>query len=475
MNVRKTRDDYAAFIAGKTRPAPSFGIDANVRLPNDIKPFQGDLVRWALRRGRAAIFANTGLGKTLMELSWCAAIADHTIKPSLILTPLAVAQQTVEEAVKFGIHGVGYARDGASAINAGMKIVVANYDVFEHFDLSQFGGICLDESSILKSHDGKMRAALTEGCQVVPYRLACTATPAPNDWTELGNHADFLGVGTQKEMLSMFFVHDGSIRAGGEEGEGGWRIKGHARRDFWQWVASWAAFVRHPRDLGYQDAGYDLPPLRYHQITVDIPYAPTGGNLFPMEARTMSERIGARRDSIVPRVEAAAKIIAENPHGPWLIWCQLNSEADALKAAIPGLVEVRGSDDPTVKSERLLGFCHGRIDRLCSKPSMAGFGLNMQRCSRMIFVGLNDSFEQMFQAVRRCWRFGQTMPVDVYVVASELEGAVVANIRRKEAQHEEMGASLAEFTRDLTMAEVRGRARKAAQVFKTKMEMPSWL
>lgn len=467
-------DPYDDFIARKGVAAPICGLTKTPALPSVLKPFQRDLVIWALHRGRAAIFANTGLGKTIMELAWADAMAKHTGRPVPIFTPLAVAQQTVEEAAKFGIEGVGYARNAVEA--RGYRIPVSNYERFDKFDMGEFQAATFDESSILKSHDGKTRAALTEACQVLPYRLACTATPAPNDFVELGNHAEFLGIGTQKEMLSMFFVHDGSVRAGGEEGEGGWRLKGHAQRDFWAWVSSWGAFVRHPRDLGYDEPGYDLPPLRYHQVTVPVEYAPSEGMLFPMEARTMSERLGARRTSIPQRVEAAAEIVAREPDQHWLIWCNLNSEADAIREAVPGIVEVRGSDAPELKEKRLLGFAHGEVRKLVSKASIAGFGMNFQVCSRMIFVGLNDSFEQVFQAVRRCWRFGQAQSVDVYMIASELEGAVVANIRRKEAQHEAMGAALAEFTRDLTMAYLRGsNARAKAQVFKTRMEMPAWL
>lgn len=475
MSVRIiTSDPYEEFIAGKTAAAPVCGLTKTPAMPAALKPFQRDLVAWALHRGRAAIFANTGLGKTLMELAWADAMARHTDCPVPIFTPLAVAQQTVDEAAKFGIDGVGYVRNAAEARS--LRIPVSNYERFDKFDMRDFRAATLDESSILKAHDGRTRAALTEACQALPYRLACTATPAPNDFVELGNHAEFLGIGTQKEMLSMFFVHDGSVRAGGEEGEGGWRLKGHAQRDFWAWVSSWGAFVRHPRDLGYEEPGYDLPPLRYHQITVPVEYAPSDGVLFPMEARTMSERLGARRTSIPQRVQAAAEIVAREPDRPWLIWCNLNAEADALRQLIPGVAEVRGSDAPDLKEKRLLGFAHGEIGKLLSKPSIAGFGMNFQVCSRMIFVGLNDSFEQVFQAVRRCWRFGQGEPVDVYMIASELEGAVVANIRRKESQHEAMGAALAEFTRDLTMAYLRGgRSRVKAQAFKTRMETPAWL
>ena len=465
-------NDYDSFLSRKMAVAPSVGIQDVGDLPQAIKPFQKDLVRWALRRGRAAIFANTGLGKTLMQLSWANAIRRHSGGRILILTPLAVAQQTIEEATKFGIGGVAYARD-ETAIQT--DIAITNYDRIEKFDLTKFSGIVLDESSILKAHDSKTRMVLTQICQNIPYRLACTATPAPNDWVELGNHAEFLGVSTQKEMLSTYFVHDGSIRAGAEGGQDGWRLKRHAQDRFWQWVASWGAMVRHPRDLGYADAGYDLPPLNYHQITVSVDYKPQAGMLFPMEARTMSERLAARRNSIADRVKAAVDIVATEPSKPWLIWCNLNAESDAMRSALPNAVDVRGSDDPDLKAERLLGFAHGEIGILISKPSIAGFGMNFQCCSNMIFLGLNDSFEQVFQAVRRCWRFGQNQPVNVYMIASELEGAVVSNLSRKEVAYEAMGAAMAEHMQDFVRSEVLGSNTMRMRQFNQEMKMPEWL
>lgn len=463
---------YAEFLAAKAPAAPLCGLVSD-DLPTALKPFQADLVRWALRRGCAAIFAGTGLGKTLMQLSWANAIATSTREREriLILTPLAVAQQTIAEAAKFGIEGVAYAADEAEAES---RVVVTNYDRFAKFDLTAYGAIVLDESSILKAHDSKTRIALTEACRSIPYRLCCTATPAPNDWTELGNHSEFLGALTAKEMLATFFVHDGSIRASGD-GDG-WRLKRHAEGAFWRWVASWAALVRHPRDLGYEDElGYDLPPLSRHQVTVRSDFRPSGEWLFPPVARTLKERLSARRESIADRAAAAARIVNGQPDRSWLVWCNLNAEAEAVTRAIPGAVEVRGSDPAESKAERLLGFMRGTPRILVSKPSIAGFGLNYQHCADMVFVGLNDSFEQLYQAIRRCWRFGQTRPVSAYFISAEREGAVVANIAAKERAFEAMGEAMAENMRDLTRHEVLGQPLRPFRKPSRTMEIPAWI
>lgn len=461
---------YQEFLARKAHTAPPVGFEPVLPMPAETKPFQRDIITWACRRGRAAIFAGTGLGKTLKELVWAQQVVEHAGGQALIFTPLAVAQQTVAEAVKFGIPGVAYAADQASATT---PIVVTNYDRRDKFDLSKFTGIVLDESGIIKDHDSRTRIDLTEACRGTAYLLCASATPAPNDWTELGQHAEFLGVMSAKEMLSMYFVHDGSVRAKGEDE---WRLKRHAATDFWRWVSSWSVMIRHPRDLGYDDPGYDLPPLRMQQVTVEVEWKPNGETLFPMQARTLRERIAARKDSVAERVKAAADIVASNPDEPWLIWCNLNAEAAALCRAIPGAVNVQGSDPADTKAMRLLGFTQGEPRILVSKPSIAGRGMNWQHCANMIFVGLNDSFEQLFQAVRRCWRFGQSRPVTAYLIASEMEGAVVANLRAKESKYEAMADAMVEHMRDLSTVAVRGGRVSASTYSATKtMEVPSWL
>ena len=462
---------YLTFLDQKVRMAPAVGFDpVDSLMPAAIKPFQRDIVTWACRRGRAAVFAGTGLGKTIQELTWAQQVTEHTGGRVLLFTPLAVAEQTVAEAAKFGIDGVAYAKDEASIST---PIVVTNYDRRQHFDPADFAGVVLDESGIIKDHDSRTRNDLTEACRDVPYLLCGSATPAPNDWTELGQHAEFLNVMSAKEMLAMFFVHDGAVRANAEEE---WRLKRHAAADFWRWVASWSVMIRHPRDLGYDEPGYDLPPLDMRQVTVKASMAPAGGMLFPMQASTMQERLAARRDSIAERVAEAARLVAEAPDEPWLIWCNLNAEADALVKAIPGAVNVQGSDAPELKSKRLLGFARGEPRIMVSKPSIAGRGMNWQHCSRMIFVGLNDSFEQLFQAVRRCWRFGQSKPVTAYLIASDMEGAVVANLRAKEAKYEAMAEAMVEHMRDLSTAAVRGGRVSTSTYSPTQtMEVPTWL
>lgn len=452
----------------------------NVRgLPSALKPFQKDIVKWALRLGRAAIFAGTGLGKTLQQLSWAQEIGKHTGLPVLILTPLAVAQQTVSEAAKFGIKGVAYARDQSEAVTS---IVVTNYDRVDKFDMSKFGAIVLDESSIIKSHESKTRAHLMEICRSIPYRLCCTATPSPNDFVELGNHAEFLGVLTAKEMLATWFVHDGSGRATNMHNHGSkpiadWRLKRHAERDFWRWISTWAVVIRHPRDIGYDGEGYDLPPLHKHQITIPVEYSHNldTGLLFPVEARTLQEQRAASRSSINTRVAAAAKLIEAKPDVPWLIWCHLNDEGDALRKAIPGSVEVRGSDDPEDKIERLVGFSNGTYKRLITKSSITGFGMNWQHCRDQIHVGLNNSFESQYQAIRRSWRFGQTQPVNIYCIAAETEGAVVANLEAKEAAADYMLQQMAEHMKDLTRRSLTGSAKTPIVEHNKVMEVPAWL
>lgn len=466
--------DYDDFLASKSPAAPPSGMRDVLPLPAAIKPFQAAITSWALRRGRGAIFAGTGLGKTLMQLSWAQAVLTQNDARVLVLTPLAVAEQTVAEAAKFGIPSVAYAADGG-AIRS--DIVVTNYERFEKFKIEDFAGIVLDEAGLIKSADGAYRKLLTEACLRTPWKLCCTATPAPNDYTELGQHAEFLGVMTAKEMLSMFFVHDGSIRANDHsQGNDGWRLKRHAAKDFWRWLASWSVMVRHPADLGFDEPGYDLPPLRLEQITVAAEYKPTGGMLFPMPASTLGERIGVRKDTAAARVLAAVEIINREPAEPWLVWCNLNSEADAIERLLPMALQVAGRDPAEQKITRLLGFKDGHPLHLVSKASIAGHGMNYQHCARMIMVGLTDSFEQVYQAIRRCWRFGQARPVDVYFIASELEGAVVANLRRKEEAFDKMLDAMSGHMRDLQRENViGGRNASAAYNPTIPMEVPAWL
>ncbi len=433
---------YEDFLKRKQITDPSTGLREVPPLNANLFDFQRDITAWALRRGRSAVFADCGMGKTAMQLEW----AKHVPGRVLILAPLAVAGQTVREGEKFGIQ-VMYAREGGPHLG---KVTVTNYEMLSHFDPSMFTGIVLDESSILKSYDGKTRTQIIDSFANTPFRLACTATPAPNDYMELGNHAEFLGVMSRVEMLATFFVHDG-----GETQQ--WRLKGHAEAEFWKWLASWAVCIRKPSDLGYEDRGFVLPELIMHQVTVKVD-EPTSGFLFAVEAETLQERLRARRDTIAERVEHCAAI-ANATKEPFLIWCNLNDESAQLKAAVSGAIEVKGADTNEHKERAMLGFTAGDVRALVTKPSIAGFGMNWQHCNNMAFVGLSDSYEQFYQAVRRCWRFGQTKPVNVYVITAETEGAVVANIKRKERDAMKMAENMVEHMKDLNSAAIHGSAR----------------
>lgn len=438
---------YADYIGAKLASAPPSGVDAAHGLPG-LFPHQDDLVAWALRRGRCAIFADTGLGKTRMQIAWANTIHRETGVDCLILAPLAVAPQTVAEGASMGVE-IAHCLDG-SDVRSGINI--ANYERLHRLDPSRFGAIVLDESSCIKHHETKTLKALIDAFSETPYRLCATATPAPNDWTELGTHAEFLGIRSRSEMLAEFFVHDGAETQV-------WRLKGHARRAFWRWVSSWGAMVRRPSDLGHDDSAYALPALSVTQHTVKGPEI-GGGMLFAMEAQTLMERRDARRESIADRVAACASLVNADRQ-PWVVWCDLNAEGDALTAAIPDAVEIRGADALETKESRLADFASGKIRVLVTKPSIAGFGLNWQHCARMAFVGVTDSFEAYYQAVRRCWRFGQHRPVDVHIFASEREGSVVANLKRKEHDAAAMADALSEETLASVRENVLGSTRES--------------
>lgn len=437
--------DYQEFLARKLIVDPMTGIQDVPELPAFLFPHQRDIVSWSLRRGRAAVFAGTGLGKTAMELVWANEVAKYTGLPVILFAPLAVSAQHIREASKFGLP----ARIVATQDDIGPGVNVTNYHKMHHFDMSKFGGVVLDESSIVKNKDGKYRNELIQKCADIPFRLAATATPAPNDFMELGNHAEFLGIMSYTDMLATFFTHDGSETQK-------WRLKGHAENAFWQWMASWAVMMREPADLGYPNDGYDLPPLNQYQHTVQVAPENTG-SLFTTVAHTLSERIKARRESVAERVAMAVEI---TPHDkPFVWWCNLNAESEALAKAIPGAVELRGGDSDDKKEKIIADFLSGEIRVLVSKVSICGFGLNFQHCADTGFVGLSDSFEQVYQAIRRFWRFGQTQPVNVHFIAAETEGAVVQNLKRKEADAERMAKAMIMHMADLSATNVRGMVR----------------
>jgi len=385
-----------------------------------LYPFQRDIVTWACRRGKAAIFADCGMGKTPMQLAWAEQVANKTGGVVLILAPLAVSAQTVREGRKFGI-GVTRVRDG-SECKPGINIT--NYEMLDHFQDVAIEGVVLDESSILKSFTGKIRNQIIDRFKHVPYKLACTATPSPNDYMELGNHSEFIGIMSRTEMLSMFFVHDGGDTSH-------WRLKGHAKDKFWDWVASWAVVVTRPSDLGYEDGGFDLPGLHVSTHVVDSGIG-SDDRLFSVNALTLSEQQKARRDTIEVKGDRIAQMV-NSDDSQWIVWCGLNAESDYLTKSIPDAVEVKGSDSPEHKEDAMIGFSEGRYRVLVTKPSIAGFGMNWQNCWHMAFCGIDHSYEQFKQAVDRCYRYGQTHEVEVHIVVTEKETSIVENVTSKRA------------------------------------------
>jgi superfamily II DNA or RNA helicase len=409
--------DYAQFLANKVAKVEQPGREVTAA---DVHPmlhdWQNELVRWAVRTSRAALWADTGMGKTVMQLEWARLSGDRP----LVVAPLAVCQQTVREAAKLGIRAQ-YVRE-MHDLDADVQIHVTNYERIQGLNPDAFDAVVLDESSILKQSTGATRTMLIDWAKDIPHRLACSATPAPNDPEELTNQSEWLGRMSRTHMLAAYFIHDSD----------GWRLKGHARRPMMEWMAQWAVALTRPSDVGGDDTGYDLPGLDVvpEIVTADVE---AEGQLFATDIGGVTGRAEMRRRTLTARVDRAAKLVANNP-GPWILWCGLNSEADALADAIPGAVNVHGSLDPDEKARLLLGFSDGDFDVLITKPSIASQGLNYQHCSRMAFVGLGDSYEQYYQAIRRCYRYGQTEVVRAHVIVSDLETQIAANVARKERQ-----------------------------------------
>lgn len=435
--------DYDAFVKSKRRAEIATGHKPG-KLNEHLFDFQQAIVAWAVRRGRAAIFADTGLGKTLMQLSWADEVASHTGGIVLILAPLAVSEQTIEQGVRFGIE---VKRVPHGQAPAGSGVWITNYERMDVIDFTELSGIVLDESSILKSHNGKTRTEIIQSSQGVPYRLSCTATPSPNDFDELGNQCEFLGVMTRNEMLATYFVNDT-----GDTGT--WRLKGWGASKFWEWMGTWAVVLRNPSDLGFDGSKYVLPAPVYHEHVVETEQI--GDELFARPAMTMLERRKAQRDSIEARCKALAELVNAEGSEPWLIWTHLNDEADLLESLIPGSVNVQGSDSAEQKTKAMMDFTSGKLRVLISKPKICGYGMNWQHCARMAFVGLDDSFEKFYQAVRRCYRFGQKRVVNVHVFTAENEGQILANIKRKEQQHHELSAAMVDYMKDIMNKELAG-------------------
>lgn len=464
---------YEDFIRAKTAivlpdgmpDPPSFNYSRN------LFPFQEALTRWQLRLGRGLIGCATGLGKTAQQLVFADQVTRYCTRDLhqghfLLLAPLAVAQQTIREGEKLGIE-VRYTRS-QSYVKPG--ITITNYDMLHAFDPAKFDGVGLDEASILKNQDGKTRTAIINAFSHTRFKGEYSATPAPNDYTELGNHCEFLGVMKLTEMLAKFFYHDG-----GDTSK--WCIKGHAETEFWRWVASWGALVNHPRDIGFDQAGYDLPPL--HRIDHILDAAPDAakeqGLLFAEPVKSMREQRKVKRGGIEERVEKVCEIVASKPEEQWLVWCDLNDESTMLRKAIPGAVEIAGSTERTLKEESMIAFADGKIRVLVTKREIAGFGMNWQNCSHMVSADASHKWEMTHQAERRCWRFGQTRPVYVHTVCSELNRRVLENNKRKELAAAVLSEKLKELVGAYVRANIDGKAPRYDDYEAAPHNLPAWL
>lgn len=452
---------YADFLATRAQSGSGSGFEPEW-LPDFLFPFQRNLIDWATRMGRAALFADCGLGKTPMELVWARNVHLQTGKPVLIVTPLAVSFQTEAEAAKFGIEAAT-SRDGTIPAS----ITVTNYERLERFDSSRFGGVVCDESSAIKAFDGKRRALVTEFLRTVPHRLLATATAAPNDYIELGTSSEALGQLGHMDMLGRFFTNKQRTAATNRyRGQGPeWRLKGHAEQPFWRWVASWARALRRPSDLRYDDTGFCLPPLDIQLHTVPIAGRRDQDTLFDMPAHGLREQRDEARISIPERCDKVADLLADAPSA--VAWCHLNDESAMLAKLIDGAVELAGADTPDEKESKLLGFSRGEYRVLVTKPSIGAWGLNWQHCHRMSFFP-SHSYEQYYQAVRRSWRFGQLNPVTVDVITTEGGAEVLANLERKAAQADRMFEHLVAHMRD-------GMAINPVTTYPTETQVPSWL
>ncbi len=438
---------YDEFVRLKAKKEIQTGHNAG-QLNSHLFDFQEVIVRWAIKKGRAAIFADTGLGKTLMQLSWAFEVASYTGGIVLIVAPLAVSEQTIAQGELFGIKVSMVPRTDDFTLTPG--IWITNYERLDVIDFDLLTGIVPDESSILKSQTGKYRTFLIQSCQNIQYKLSCTATPSPNDFTELGNQCEFLGIMSMQEMLATYFVNDT-----GDTGT--WRLKGWGATKFWEWMCSWAVVIRNPSDLGFDGSKYILPEPIYFEHVVATEHD-SSGDLFGKPAMTLLERRAAQRDSLKERCQALVDVVQSEPDEPWLIWCHLNDEAELI-ASMLGAVNVQGSDTVEFKAKSMMDFSNGNIRILVSKPKLCGFGMNWQHCARMAFVGMDDSFEKFYQAVRRCYRFGQTRNVHIHIFSAENEGQIIANIKEKEKRHNEMSKNMLDHMKSIMSHEVLGQQK----------------
>jgi hypothetical protein len=454
---------YREWLATKRTLAQPCGFEiSESRVNPRLFAFQKDTVRFDLMRGKAANFAHTGLGKGPMQMEWCAHVGEYAKGNTLIAAPLCVAQQFQREAVKFN-YDVTLCKDHGG-VRGGIN--VTNYDRLDQFDLTKFVGVSLDESSCLKDWTSKTASTLIERLKATPYKLCSSATPSPNDHAELGTHCELLDVMRRPAMLAMFFEHDG-----GETSK--WSLKGHGKKPFFRFCASWSVCIKTPSDLGYPDDGFILPPLNMTEHIVPIDYSISSeGMLYrspDLSAPVLQKEMRLTADD---RARKVAEIVTSKPNVPWLIWVNTDYEADAVKKVLSGVTDVRGHHSTAKKEEAILGFLDGKVKWLLSKPSIFGFGLNLQHCCNMVFCGLSYSFEAFFQAIRRCWRFGQLNPVDAHIVIAETEGPVLATIRRKEAQYEELQSEMNEAMREEQLI---ARHKATRYDHEIPMEVPNWL
>jgi hypothetical protein len=463
--MNQSLDQYESFLRSKRIAAPSYGFSVDdSQINQQLFRWQRDIDRWALRKGRAALFEDCGLGKTPQQLEWAARVANHTDGMVLLLLPLAVGPQTLREHGKFNIDCECRIVTCQGECRPGINIT--NYEKLDHFWPDRFAGVVLDESSILKSYTGKTKRKLLSYFAKTPYRLACTATPAPNDLMELGNHAEFLGIMPSNEMLARWFINEG-------KSVGKYRLRKHARKDFWRWVASWAICVSKPSDLGHSDEGYILPPLEVNEHIIES--SPPPGYLFASGNVSATEVHQEKRSSLEARSDKVAEL-ANDDCDQWAVWCDTDYEADALRKRIPDAVEVRGSHSDRIKEERLTGFTTGKYRVIITKPEIGGFGLNWQHCHKTTwFAGY--SYEKFYQAIRRMLRFGQKLPVEVHVVLSEVEQSIADVVRRKQAEHDTMKSEMAEAMKEFQLENLYGDTACELSRYRqtVNVEVPEWI
>lgn len=471
---------YEEFLLSKKRRYQGHGKDLSGPIHPKLFDFQKRVTEWAVKKGRCALFLDTGLGKTFCQLEWARLIGE----PTLIVAPLSVARQTVREAKKIDLD-VKYIRD-RSEIDPAHQIHITNYEMIDRVTDPYWRAIVLDESSILKSFDGKTRGKLIRLFDDVPYRLACTATPAPNDQVELGNHTEFLGVCRQNEMLSEFFIHankvtetvlpDGRVQKIKQSNKNGteWRLRNYAKQDFYRWLSSWAMSMKKPSDLGFDDDGFLLPALNINPVFIPVTYKPEG-KLFFDTLKGIQERGKVRHETIKPKIDRALEIVNGN-QDQWVIWCGLNDESSQIAPLIDGAVEIKGNDDPEYKAKMIESFQDGEYRVMVTKPRIAGYGLNLQNAHNMLFLGLSDSWEAYYQCIRRQWRFGQTQPVNVWIVLSDVERAIYENVLRKETIAKGLHGELMKQVSNYELEEL-GKNENIDRTYESTEEMiiPDWL